>query len=235
MLRLLTRPWANADTATGPGRDAEPTRGRAGRSGRPLDRSRAVRRDAVEVTRIVRNGPDSDEALMQSVRDGDLQAFQILYERHHRAVFAVALRSLGDRPAAEDVLQETFLRVYTGRREYRPLAAFRSWLFTIARHQVIDQVRKCRAGSPLESDDPLERVSDPTASPLQEVEARELSDRLGRALARLPRARREVVLLSRVAGLGHEEVARVTGQSPAAVRVALHRALRELQALLGRP
>jgi DNA-directed RNA polymerase specialized sigma24 family protein len=51
----------------------------------------------------------------------------------------------------------------------------------------------------------------------------------------LPTARREVVLLSRVAGLGHEDVARVTGQSTGAVRVALHRALRELQARLGPP
>jgi RNA polymerase sigma-70 factor, ECF subfamily len=183
----------------------------------------------------VRHGPDSDEALMQRVRDGDLQAFQLLYEGHHRAVFAFALRSLGDRPAAEDVLQETFLHVYTGRREYRPIAAFRSWLFTIARHQVIDQVGKRGAAWPLESDDALERVSDPGASPLREVEARELGDRLGRALAHLPLARQEVVLLSRVAGLGHEEVAQVTGQSPAAVRVALHRALRELQAWLGCP
>jgi RNA polymerase sigma factor (sigma-70 family) len=77
--------------------------------------------------------------------------------------------------------------------------------------------------------------ADPRPSPLQEVEAEELGDRLGRALAHLPTARREVVLLSRVAGLGHEDVARVTGQSTGAVRVALHRALRELQARLGPP
>jgi RNA polymerase sigma-70 factor (ECF subfamily) len=187
------------------------------------------------VTGFVSDAADRDEALMAEVREGDVQAFQTLYARHHRAVFAFALRSLGDRGEAEEVLQETFLRVYTGRRQYRPLAAFRTWLFTIARHQVIDQVRKRRAQPPLETEDSLEPVAHPTASPLQEMEAQELSDRVGRALACLPSSRREVVLLSRVAGLTHEEVARVTGQSPAAVRVALHRALRDLQALLARP
>jgi RNA polymerase sigma-70 factor (ECF subfamily) len=172
---------------------------------------------------------------MASVREGDVHAFRILYTRHHRAVFAFALRSLGDRGEAEDVLQETFLRVYTGRRQYRPLAVFRAWLFTIARHQVIDQIRRRRVQPLLETEDSLEPVAHPAASPLQELEAREFSDRVGRALACLPSARREVVLLSRVAGLTHEEVARVTGQSLAAVRVALHRALRDLQTLLARP
>jgi|SRR5215813_2215847 len=187
------------------------------------------------MTGFASDAPDRDEALMASVQEGDVHAFQILYARHHRAVFAFALRSLGDREQAEDVLQETFFHVYTGRREYRPLAAFRTWLFTIARHQVIDQVRKRRVQPPLETDDSLEHVAHPAASPLQEMEAQELSDRLERALGCLASSRREVVLLSRVVGLTHEEVAQVTGQSTAAVRVALHRALRDLQTLLARP
>lgn len=169
---------------------------------------------------------------MEAVRTGDLRAFQVLYERYHRAVFAFALRSLGDRGTAEDVLQETFLRVFARRPEYRPVAAFRTWLFTIARNLVVDQIRKRGAESHSDADPALEMVTDPGASPLEQAEGQELSDRLERALGRLPAAQREVLVLSRVAGLSHREVAEITGQTPGAVRVALHRALRELRSLL---
>lgn len=170
---------------------------------------------------------------MEAVRTGDFHAFEILYERYHRAVFTFALRSLGDRGTAEDLLQETFLRVFARRPEYRPVAAFRTWLFTIARNLVVDQIRRRGAASYSDVDTALDVVIDPAASPLDRAEVRELSDRLERALSRLPATQREVLLLSRVAGLSHRHVAEVTGQTPGAVRVALHRALRELRSLLG--
>lgn len=170
---------------------------------------------------------------MEAVRAGDVHAFQGLYERHHRAVFAFLLRSLGDRGIAEDLLQETFLRVFTRRQEYRPVAAFRTWLFTIARNLVIDHIRKRRADPHTSTEETLEAVTDPAALPGELAEARELSGRLEKAVGRLSPSQREVLLLSRAAGLRHEEIGEVTGQSPAAVRVGLHRALRELRSLLG--
>jgi RNA polymerase sigma-70 factor (ECF subfamily) len=174
----------------------------------------------------------SDEALMQALQDGDLDAFRVLYERHHRGVFAFVLRSVGDPSTAEDLLQETFVRVFATRRAYRPLASFRTWLYTIARHLVIDRIRRRRApGDPAE-EGAVDAVVDPDASPHQRAEARELGERLERAIERLPPAQREVLLLSRVAGLGHEEIAQVTGVSPGAVRVTLHRALDRLRAVL---
>lgn len=179
--------------------------------------------------------PPSDAALMAAVQAGDLDAFQALYERHHRAVFGFLLRSVHDRRAAEDLLQETFLRVFAARQTYRPLAAFRTWLFTVARHLVIDRAR--RSGSEAEGNakDTLDALVDPDASPLQHIEAQELAERLERGVRQLPPAQREILLLSRVVGLSHDEVARVTGTSAAAVRVALHRALRGLRAWLGSP
>ncbi|MBI4589697.1 MAG: sigma-70 family RNA polymerase sigma factor [Candidatus Rokubacteria bacterium] len=174
-----------------------------------------------------------DEALMEAVREGRPAAFQTLYDRHHRGVFSFLLRSLGDRQAAEDLLQETFLRVFGHREDYRPTAAFRTWLFTIARNLLIDQLRRGRAGFERDNEEILGMVADPRATPLQEAEARELGDRLQAALLALPPAQREVLLLSRFAGLSAEEVANVTGASPAAVRVTLHRALRRFQDLLG--
>lgn len=177
----------------------------------------------------------SDEALMQEMRAANLAAFRALYDRHHRAVFTFLRRSLGNRQLAEDLLQETFLRVFAHREDYRPSAAFRTWLFTIARNLLIDQLRQRSAGPELGSDETLERATDPGATPLQQVEAQELGERLQAAVLRLSLFQREVLLLSRFAGLSHEEIAQVTGASPEAVRVTLHRALRRLRDLLGPP
>lgn len=175
----------------------------------------------------------SDEALMDEVRAGGLDAFQALYERHHHAVFTFLLRSFGDRRTAEDLLQETFLRVFAHREAYHPTAAFKTWLFTIARNLVVNQFRK-RGGSPEpDSDEALELLPEPGASPLQHAEAQELGERLQAAMVRLPPSQREVLLLSRFAGLSREEVAQTTGASAVAVRVTLHRALRRLRDLLG--
>jgi len=175
----------------------------------------------------------SDEALMQEVGAGSLAAFQALYERHRRSVFNFLLRSLGDRRTAEDLLQETFLRVFAHREEYRPTAAFRTWLFTIARNLLIDQLRQQSRSQEIGDEAPLEAVEAPGATPLQQAEARELGEWLQAAVSRLSPSQREVLLLSRFAGLSHEEISRVTGASPAAVRVTLHRALQRLRNFLG--
>ncbi|MBI3456484.1 MAG: sigma-70 family RNA polymerase sigma factor [Candidatus Rokubacteria bacterium] len=171
----------------------------------------------------------SDQALMAEVQAGSVRAFQALYDRHRQAVFAFLLRSLADRRAAEDLLQEAFLRVFARRQHYRPTATFKTWLFTIARNLVIDQLRQQSGRQGFERGEILETVADPGATPLQQAEARELGERLQAAVLRLPPSQREVLLLSRFAGLSHDEIAEVTGTSPGAVRVTLHRALRRLR------
>jgi RNA polymerase sigma-70 factor (ECF subfamily) len=175
----------------------------------------------------------TDDALMQALGAGDLAAFQALYERHHRALFTFLIRYLGARRLAEDLLQETFLRVFARRAEYHPTAAFRSWLFTIARNLVIDHSRRANATPDTNTEDTLEMVAASDPSPLAQAEAQELVTRFDAAIGRLPPSQRDVLLLSRFAGLSHEEVARVTGGSPGAVRVTLHRALRRLRDRLG--
>jgi len=177
--------------------------------------------------------PLSDQMLMEAVRAGDLTAFRALYERHHRAVFNFLFRSLHDRRTSEDLLQEAFLRVFLRREEYRPTAAFRTWLFTIARNLIIDEVRKRRGGSESQQAHNLDTLVDPNASPLAHAEAREVGERIQDAVRRLPPSQREVLLLARFAGLSYDEVAQVTGGSTGAVRTTLHRALHRLRDLLG--
>lgn len=170
---------------------------------------------------------------MEEVRAGGMAAFQALYQRHHRATFNFLLHSLSDRQTAEDLLQETFLRVFLHREDYRPTAAFRTWVFTIARHLLIDELRKRRGGADPEPPDTLDSLVDAGASPEAHLEARELHERVQDAVRRLPASQRDVLLLARFAGLSYEEVGRVTGASAGAVRTTLHRALHRLRDLLG--
>jgi RNA polymerase sigma-70 factor (ECF subfamily) len=172
---------------------------------------------------------DADDELMRRLAAGDQGAFAALYERHRTRVFTFLLRLVRDRAAAEDLLQEVFLRVYRARAEYTGRTRFQAWLFTIARRLLVDHLR--RAGPA-----PVEEADTPDApapeTPAQHAEARELAARLERALEHLPPAQREVLLLARLGGLDAGEIAAVTGSTPGAVRVALHRALRRLRDLL---
>lgn len=166
---------------------------------------------------------------MARLRAGDARAFSALYERHARRLYTFLARHSRDRHLAEDLLQETFLRVFTHRRAYRASGQFRAWLFTIARRLLIDHVRRER---PVWDAPDVADQAPASGSPESHAEARESLERLEGALAALPSSLREVVLLSRLVGLRADEIAEVTGSTPGAVRVALHRALRRLRALV---
>ena len=90
---------------------------------------------------------DEDELLAQ-VAGGDMRALEALYRRMRVRVFAVALAVTGDPGTAEDVMQDTFVRVYSGAPGYRPQARARAWVLTIARHLALDAVRR-RAREPV--------------------------------------------------------------------------------------
>ena len=172
----------------------------------------------------------TDDQLMAAVCAGEASAFTELYERHGRALLTFLAGLSGDRALAEDLLQETFVRVYRARDTYGGDGQFRAWLYTIARRLVIDWRRSQRIAW---SHDPaaLETAAAPTRAD-DRADARDLIVRLERALRSLPEGQREVVLLSRHAGLDAGQIAKVTGSTPGAVRVTLHRALQTLSHLI---
>lgn len=171
----------------------------------------------------------TDEVLMRQVRDGDVGRLGLLFERHHGGLFEFFSRTLGDRPAAEDLVQEVFIRILKYRRTYRDDGSFQTWMFHIARNVRNDHIRKRRPDQ-LTADMPEPAATG--ANQAAAVENAEDLDRLRRALLRLPDDRREVVVLARYHGMTHEEIAAVLRVEPGAVRVRLHRALKELRALV---
>jgi len=170
----------------------------------------------------------TDQSLMQQVRDGDVGKLGILFERHHGMLFNFLLRLTGDRQLSEDLVQEVFVRLLKYRHTYRGESQFTTWMFQIARNMRVDQFRKQRQENDL-TDDEVEEYASPNASPrdrlVQNQEMRLLNDALGR----LPKEKREVLILSRFHDLKHEEIAEILGCSVPSVKAKVFRAMQDLR------
>ncbi|MBL8014037.1 MAG: sigma-70 family RNA polymerase sigma factor, partial [Candidatus Omnitrophica bacterium] len=83
----------------------------------------------------------TDEELIHSYYDGNQGALAVIFERHNQGVFSFAWRMLGNRADAEDTASEVFSRLCTSQARYSPNAAFKTWLYTIARNVCLDRIR----------------------------------------------------------------------------------------------
>jgi RNA polymerase sigma factor (sigma-70 family) len=170
--------------------------------------------------------PD-DEQVMIEVRDGRVEMLAILFERHHVRLFNFFLRLTANRPLSEDLTQELFLRILKYRHTYRGESKFSTWMYQIARHLHIDQLRSRRPEIPI--DDLYEETPSPQPHPAEKAENQQESDLLARALERLPLRKREVLLLSRFQNLKYQEIAGLLECSIESVKVQVHRSLKELR------
>jgi RNA polymerase sigma-70 factor (ECF subfamily) len=166
---------------------------------------------------------------MREVRDGDISKLGSLFERHHVSLFDFLSRTMGDRAAAEDLVQEVFIRILKYRATYRDEGRFETWMFQIARNARIDYSRR-RPFDPLE-DHALELPSQ-EQSPVEQLEQAEDMVRLRCALMKMPLEKRELIVLARYRGMKTDQIAEVIGAEPGTVRVRLHRALKELGELV---
>src|SRR5262249_29387595 len=172
--------------------------------------------------------PETDENLMFAVRDGDVSKLALLFDRHHRALFEYFVRMTGNRAVAEDLVQDVFFRMLKYRSTFRSESRFKAWMFHIARNARFDHYRKHQAEDLLP-----EGGADamPSASPIpgHELELNQQTGLLECALLRLPEEKREVLVLSRYQEMKYEQIAEVMGCEVGAVKVRVHRALKELR------
>lgn len=148
----------------------------------------------------------SDEELLRAAGRGDEAAFQTLVSRYAGELLGFFRRRAGD-AAAEDLLQETFLRLHKAAVRYVPQATFRTYLYTIARNLALNYRRDLRPSVTLDPEASA-RASEPGPDPL---ESGERSDRVRRAVERLSEPLRDVVLLRHYQGLSFREIAGVLG------------------------
>jgi RNA polymerase sigma factor (sigma-70 family) len=169
----------------------------------------------------------TDEALMQAVREGDVAKLGLLFERYHVHLFDFLARMTGDRTAAEDLVQDVFMRILKYRSTFRDGGSFETWLFHIARNARADYFRKRRPNEPLPQDD-MERP-ETAPGPASQLEADREHVRLRRALMLLREDKRELLVLARYQNMSYEQIAEVLGIEVGAVKVRVHRAIRELR------
>lgn len=173
-------------------------------------------------------GP-SDEKLMRRYAAGDPSAFSELFSRYEKRIYNFFIRRLGNPDGAADLFQEAFLRLHRSRHRFDSRQSFAAWFFTIATNLVRDDLRARRGiqFEDIEEEEPL--LASPGAGPEQMTALSELKEKIELALATLPDAQKEVLLLSRFEGLRHGEIAEITGRSEVAVRQLLYRALQNLR------
>lgn len=183
-----------------------------------------------------------DETLMLRYQQGDRAAFAQLVRRHQTALYNFALRQVRIQQVAEDVVQESFVRVVQKASEFKHEARFTTWIYTITRNLCIDHLRKraLRKHPSLdesrgeEGDGPTlgEQTADPRASVEREATGTELKERIARAVDKLPDDQREVFLMREVANLPFKEIAEITGVPENTVKSRMRYALERLQEAL---
>jgi RNA polymerase sigma-70 factor (ECF subfamily) len=168
---------------------------------------------------------ETELALVGRLREGDPAAFDAIYETFNPPLFTFLLRLSRRRDVAEDLLEETWLRLVKHAPRLRPDTRLASWLFTVARHLHVSYVRsRVLEDSATASVIALWPFSIERSSPFEAAAANELQRRIERALASMPATSRDVLLLVAVAGLDHADAADVCGITPEALRQRLSRA-----------
>lgn len=172
---------------------------------------------------------DEDVRLMLAFRDGDQAAFDTLFERWAGRLLHFLERMVRNTAVAEELVQETFLRVHRAREGYQPQARFSTWLFTIGANAARNELRRpyrraVHQGSDPESGGPLLQLVSPEPPSDEVVDARRLSQRVAEALEELPERQRAALWLCAVEGLSYAEVAEALEATEKSVKALVHRA-----------
>ena len=173
--------------------------------------------------------PGGDTDLVEAFRRGDEFAFASLYDRHKGAVYGYAAKMLLSKTAAEDIVQETFARAYEHRQRLVSVGSFRSWVFTIARNQCLNALKRAEREPALREDAPM--PPDP-GTPFSHLLKSEQAALVHRALDALPPSYREVLVLREYQNLSYDEIAAVTRTTVSSVKSRLFKARRKTGSLL---
>ncbi len=182
----------------------------------------------------------SDEELMEEIVRGSEAAFAALVFRYQSRIVNVVSRLINDRDRAQEIAQETFLRVYIHRERYRPSGKFSTWLYTIAMNLAKNEIRRrVRSRGVVSLDKLLEAtgdsggfVADPAPGPERLYRRRDVESKVAAAVARLPRKFREVIVLRDIQQLSYDEIGEVLRIPGGTVRSRINRARLALKDIL---
>jgi RNA polymerase sigma-70 factor (ECF subfamily) len=174
----------------------------------------------------------SDEQLIAQVARGDTAAYETLYDRYCSTVMGLALKITGDRSLAEEVVQETFWRVWRKADLFQTQrGAFTSWFFGITRNLSIDVLRRQRTQiQPVEETEQIiEQAVDPSMNVPEAAWLREKHQQMQAAIATLPNEQRNVIEMAYFRGLTRQEIAQATGEPLGTIHTRARLALQKLR------
>jgi RNA polymerase sigma-70 factor, ECF subfamily len=185
----------------------------------------------------------SDQQVVAYAQQGREDAYRELIARYERPVFSLIFRMVRDNETAEDLAQETFIKVLNNIDRYLPEFKFSSWLFKIANNITIDYLRRRQLdtvsleGAPDAVSEESKRatslaIASPGESPLQQLESKELGEQIERAIATLRPEYRACILLRHVEDYSYDEIAEIVKLPLGTVKTYIHRARAELREAL---
>jgi RNA polymerase sigma-70 factor (ECF subfamily) len=171
---------------------------------------------------------------MLRYKDGDIDAFEVLYRRHNDALYRYLLRQCRHRDTAEDIFQEVWGKIIKARERYRPTAKFSTFLYRVAHNCFIDHIRRNQRH---QNSADVEPDSQPYCGDGPEIETERglAKRRLETALATLPEEQRDAFLLHEEGGLNLDEIAHVTGAKRETVKSRLRYAMSKLRVAIDEP
>jgi len=182
----------------------------------------------------------SDEILVIQVARGNSLALEALYDRYASIVLGISLKVIGDQALAEDVLQETFWRLWQSASTYQAeRGSFTGWLFRIARNLAIDAYRRRnirpQAMPGLDGNESvLEQAPDPDVNVVEQVQSVIQNRQVRNALTSLPNVQRQVIEMAYFYGMTRQEIAEATGEALGTIHTRARLALQKLREELNR-
>lgn len=176
-----------------------------------------------------------DETLVIQVARGNSAALEVLYDRYASTVLGISVKVIGDQALAEDVLQETFWRVWQSAATYQSQrGSFTGWLFRIARNLAIDtyrrrNVRPQAISGAVDSDPIVDETPDPDVDVAEQAQSILKNRQIRKALAALPGVQRQVIEMAYFYGMTRQEIAEATGEALGTIHTRARLALQKLR------
>jgi RNA polymerase sigma factor (sigma-70 family) len=171
---------------------------------------------------------ESDEVIMQHVKDGNLAEMAVLFERYHLRMYNFFLKLTWNKDTSQDLTQNLFYRMIKYKNTYNNDLSFKSWIYRMARNLHIDYCKEEKRAEELflKSETYPVDVIEESSGLLEED-----YERLEKAFLYLSNEQKEIIVLSRYRGLKYEEISNILNQSVPAIKVAMHRAIKQLRGI----
>ena len=193
-----------------------------------MPRAGAMNTDA-DTTNLPRAGGCSDTELIRRIQTDDLDAFEAFFDRYRTFIYRTAYGLTGDHGAAEEILQDTFIRAYRHRAALRPDISPAPWLHRVALNLCYSRLGRRRVPTNRIGDAELATLRDASAEPAEWAEREELRQSVRNGVAALPPKHQSVVVLYYLHGLSLQETSSVLGVCVGTVKSRLHYALGSLR------